>query len=538
MNLQTEIQEKRVAQLKVEVESDVLDRAKRTAARTLAKRVNIPGFRKGKAPYDIIARYLGEGAILDEAIDELGPKVYREAIEEADLDPYGPGQLENIEGDGPLTFTFKVPLNPVIELGEYRAVRHPYEAPEITDERVEEVLQLMVSNQAKTEVKEGPAAPGDGVKINVHGFLQIDAAEADAEPAEASEEADAEGETPEAVDPDLDRELLFDQHDWAFVLGEEVREPMPGFSAALEGLTAGEERKFDLVFPTEGDDFDESLRGKTVNFEVTCEEVTSREVPELNDEFVKNLEEEEAETVDELREKIRADLEQSTRERAENEYAQAALDLVVEGASVDYPDAMIEDYIDDMVKNFEQQLSQQGLTLENFLSMTHTTQEALREQYRESAQRGLKRSLVLSELFNAEELAIQEAHISSEVKSRAIQLSRGNEQMRELFEQYLGGTQARRDIGLELMTRHTYNRLAAIARGEEPPTGPEPEPEPEPEPVVEAAAIEEPVVEAADVAEAEAAESAETLDAVAQEAVPATDDTQPEADTSEAAKEE
>ena len=485
MNLQTEIQEKRVAQLKVEVESDVLDRAKRDAARTLAKRVNIPGFRKGKAPYDIIARYLGEGAILDEAIDELGPKVYREAIEEADLDPYGPGQLENIEGEGALTFTFKVPLNPVIELGEYRAVRHPYEAPEITDQRVEEVLQLMVSNQAKTEVKEGPAAPGDGVKINVHGFLQIDAAE-DTEPAEASEEADSEGETPEVTDPDQDRELLFDQHDWAFVLGEEVREPMPGFSAALEGLTAGEERKFDLVFATEGDDFDELLRGKTVNFEVTCEEVTSREVPELNDEFVKNLEEEEAETVDALREKIRTDLEQSTRERAENEYAQAALDLVVEGATVDYPDAMIEDYIDDMVKNFEQQLSQQGLTLENFLSMTHTTREALREQYRESAKRGLKRSLVLSELFNAEELAIQDAHISSEVRSRAIQLSRGNEQMRELFEQYLGGAQARRDIGLELMTRHTYNRLAAIARGEEPPTGPEPEPEP----VVEATSVE------------------------------------------------
>jgi hypothetical protein len=180
---------------------------------------------------------------------------------------------------------------------------------------------------------------------------------------------------------------------------------------------------------------------------------------------------------------------------------------------------MVEDTIDDMVKNFEQQLSQQGLTLENFLGMSQTTQESLREQYRESAIRRIERSLVLGELYKAEELAVNDTHISSEVKNRANQLSRGDERMRDLFEQYLGGAQARRDIALDLMTRQTYARLAAIARGEEPPIGPAPEPEPEP-------AVEEAPAEEAPVAIAEAEETAGDAEAAAEHEQAAEEDKQ------------
>jgi trigger factor len=476
LNLQTELREKRIAQLKVQIESDVLEKAKREAARNLSKRFNIPGFRKGKAPYQMVVTYLGDAAIMEEAIDVLGPKVYKEALDQAELEPYGPGQLENIEGEKGLTLTFSVPLTPVVNLGDYRSLRHEYTAPEVTDERVEEALNFMVSNRAPTSVKEGPAVAGDGITIDLHGTLKP-----------------AEGETP--AEGESEEEPIFDQHGWQFVLGETIREPMPGFSAAVEGISAGETRTFELTFPSDSEDYDAMLHGRTVSFEVTCHEVSGRQVPELNDDFVKSLEQEGVETVEALRAKVRADLEETITNRTENEYASTVLDKLVEMASIEYPDAMVEDQIAHMLEDFKHQLSQQGMTLENFLKLSNTTEEDVRNRYRESAEKRIKRSLVLGELFQAEKLEVKEAHVTQAVKERAHELSRGNDQMRELFEQYLSST-GLRDLAIDLMTRQSYDRLIAIAKGEEPPIGPVAETVTEPEVAAPEAQSEEPVAEA------------------------------------------
>lgn len=494
MNAQTEILENRIAQIKVEVDTDTLEKAKRSAARDLSRRVNIPGFRKGKAPYNIITRYLGEGAILEEAIDKLGPEAYREALNDSDLEPYAPGQLENIEsGEGEsLVMIFTVPLAPTVELGEYRTVRHEYEAPELTDEQVEDVLKMLQSNKASTTVKEDAAVMGDQVKLDIYGELVA------TDDSEDEEDEDAESGT------------LFDQKNWAFVLGESVREPMPGFSEAVDGIAANETRTFDLVFPADDEDYEESLRGKTVNFTVTCHEVAAREVPALDDEFAKSVGEQDVETLEQLRDAIREDLVNNANARAEAEYADTVLDKMVEGATVEFPEVMVEETIDDMIQGFEQQLRQQGMDLEAYLKFSGMDEETLRKDYRESAQTRLKRSLVLGELVQAEGLELDDRAVAREIKRQARQFSNGNLEIQQIFEEYLGKSDGRRDISLRLLTEQAFERIVAIGKGEEPATGPIPfiEEEEEEEPVAEAIE-EEAVAEVVD-AVAEVIEEAET----------------------------
>ncbi len=515
LNAQTEILENRIAQIKVEVDSATLEKAKRTAARGLSQRVNIPGFRKGKAPYNIISRYLGEGAILEEAIDKLGPDVYREVLADSELEPYAPGQLESIDTgeDNTLVMVFSVPLTPVVELGEYREIRHEYEAPEVTEKQIEDVLEMMQNNKATTEVKDGPAEMGDQVKLDIHGAL----ADAD-KPAEVEEGDDDDDHD------DADGDLLFDEHNWIYALGESAREPMPGFSAAIEGMAANDTRTFELTFPADDEDYDESLRGKTVKFTVTCHEVSSRDVPALDDEFVRSLNEEGIDSIEALRAEIREDLQQNLAGRADSEYANTVLDKIVEGAHIEFPEIMVEETINDMIRSFENQLSQQGMDLPTYLQFSQMSEEDLRKDYRESAEMRLKRSLVLGELVNAEGLELDDRAVTQAVRRQARQFANGNPEIQQIFEEYLGRGDGRRDIALQLLTEQALSRIVAIGKGENPPSGPVPFEEDEVEAEAEA--------EAAAIAAAALAEVSEGSEAAAEDVSDADDAAEaPVADT-------
>ncbi len=483
MNVQTELLENRIAHLKVAIEDAELDKAKRQAARRLAQRVNIPGFRKGKAPYDIIIRYLGEGAVLEEAIDKLGPEIYREALENSELEPYGPGQLENIEDEGDLTFVFSVPLIPTVDLGDYRAVRCDYEPQEATDEMVDTVLKALQDRKAVIEPKDGPAADGDQVVLDIHGTLVPEEAEPEQPSAEDAEES-SDTEEPQEQQETED-EVLFNQKGWRFVLGDEDGDLMPGFSAAITGITAEEERPFELTFPAEDEDLDETMLGRTVRFTVTAQEISARHIPSINDDFAQQLDDYEVETLLDLRLKLREDLQARLDEQTASEYADKALTQIVEGTTIEYPELMVDEYIDGMIENFQEQLRQQNLTLQDFLNFNQMEMDALREQYREPAIERLKRSLVMGKLVEVEELDVDEALINREIKARSAQLSQGNPEMQGFFEQYFSAERGRRDLAINLLTQHTMTRLVAIAKGENPPVGLPPvedEPEMEPEP--------------------------------------------------------
>ncbi len=489
LNSQIEVLENRLAQIKVEVGAEALNKAKQSAARSLSQRVNIPGFRKGKAPYAIVQRYLGEGAILEEAIDQIGPELYGQVMQESDLEPYGPGQLENIETkeDG-LVLVFRVPLMPTVELGNYRDVRHEFTPPEVGDDEVAEVLRMMQNARAEVEAKDGPASAGDEVRLDIHGVLVT-----------------GEGDEQNAEIADLAREPLFDQKSWRLTLGDADREPIPGFYQAVEGITAGETRNFELTFPADDEDYEEALRGRTVAFTVNCHAVNVRRLPELDDEFARTFGDEDVQSLDDLRQKIREDLLAEKTARAQAEYADTVLDMMVAQAQIDYPEVMIDEHVDDLLHNLEHQLSRQGLDLPTFLRIRQMTEDQLRQEYREPAIARLKRSLVLREFVRREGLAVDGRAVDQEVKARAASLSRGNEQIRQIFEEYLGKEQSRLDISLELLTQQALERIAAIGRGENPDSGPVPFVEPQPAeqeaaPVEEGESVTEPTASEVDAA--------------------------------------
>jgi len=458
LNSQIEILENRLAQIRVEVGAEALNKAKQSAARTLSQRMNIPGFRKGKAPYSIVERYLGEGAILEEAIDQIGPELYSEVVRESGLEPYAPGQLENVENrDDGLVLVFRVPLVPVVTLGNYRDVRREFTPPEVSDEDVAGVLRMMQNSQAEVEAKEGPAAMGDEVRLEVHGVL-----------------VPREGDEANAEIADLAKKPLFEHMSWRMVLGDPEREPVPGFSQALEGIAAEETRSFELSFPDDDEDYEENLRGRAVAFTVKCHAVNIRKLPALDDEFARSLGEEGAETLDALREKIREDLLAEVTARAKAGYANAVLGMMVEQAKIEYPEIMVDEYVDGMLHDLEHELASQGLDLPTFLNIRQITEEELRQEYREPAVARLKYALVLRELVEQEGLEVDSRIVDQMVRTRAATLSRGNVEMQQVFEAYLGQEQSRRDLSVELLTQHALDRIMAIARGENPETGPVP----------------------------------------------------------------
>jgi len=461
LKLQTELLEKRMARLKVEVEAADLEQAKREAARRLASKVNIPGFRKGKAPQNIVARYLGEGAILEEAIDDLGPKLYNQALDETGLQPYASGSLEDIQTtDSGLTLIFTVPLVPSIDLGDYRSFRQEYTVPEVTDDMVDKAIQMMQESKAIIEPKHGPAALGDRVTMAIHGvILPVADDKASSETTQAPE-----GDTAAQDDGNA---VLFDEEKWTFILGDKDEEPIPGFSEAVIGIAPGEQRTFDLTIPGDPESgYEEYLLGRTVHFDVTCSEVSSRHMPALNDAFAQQISNGQVETLLQLRINTRENLAKTLQQRAEQDYAAKVLDSLVEQARLDYPDVMVEEYVDHMVQNLEQNLRQRGLTLKDFLKINKLDEATLRQQYRPQAEQRLKRSLVLGEIVGLENLSVTDTEIDAEIKQRSAIFAEGNEQMQQALEEYLGAELPRRNITLDMITDLAYRRLIAIAKGE------------------------------------------------------------------------
>ena len=168
MNIQTERIDNHQARITVEVEPERWQKAKKQAARGLSRRYKIPGFRKGKAPYSVIKRYVGEAPIIEEAMETMGNEVYREALESSDVDPYTAGNLEDFQLEPQPTYVFTVPLVPEVEPGDYRSVRVEYNEPEITDEDVDNTMRRLQQQEALVEEKDGPIAEGDRVTLDIH----------------------------------------------------------------------------------------------------------------------------------------------------------------------------------------------------------------------------------------------------------------------------------------------------------------------------------------------------------------------------------
>jgi trigger factor len=439
VNIETTINDTHQAEILVEIESERLEQEKRRAARKLARQVRIPGFRPGKAPYNIIARHLGEGQILNDALEQLVDVIYPEIIEEANIAPYGPGALEDIKLDAePPTANFIIPLAPEVELGEYKDLRKAYEPPVIGAEEIDEFMEEMRSIRAELEPVDRAAEEGDMVRVQINATIEGD------------EDPLINNQTYPVV---VDKEADDVSEEW----------PYPSFSRELLGLEKEAEKTTSYQFPDDHES--EELKGKTAEFSIEVLEVSARTLPEIDDDFAKSLGS--YETLDEYREDVQQHLESSRVRQYDSEYEDELLQSLIDNSSFKYPPEAVKDEIEVLQEQLEGRLGQQGLDLDTYKKSRSLDDEGLREELEPTAETRIQRSLILLEIAKAEAFELDQDRIQGEV-TQTLQMMTQNltkrEAQRQINQNVVSGitTQAVNNALVE----ETLQYLRKLASGE------------------------------------------------------------------------
>ena len=453
MNVQTEHLEGQTARFTVEIDQERLDQAKQKAARHIAKRVNIPGFRKGKVPYRILVQNGLEPQIEMDAIEELSQEIYRETLEQSDLEPYGPGAFEDYKAEPAPTFIYTVPLQPAVKLNDYLEVREEYTEPEVSDETVDDAMKRLQQQEALVEESQQPVAMGNQVTIDVHSEFADDAPE-------TAEESDDDEETPAAPEKGT---MFVHEHDAQVLLEEDEEVIIPGFKEQLIGANAGDELEFELTIPEDNDEY-EDVKGRKIHFHVSVKKVENITLPTLNDDFAARVTEDEEEplTLLQLRVRMRENIEADLKRRVHDAYASTVLGKMVEGADIAYPEAMVEDQIDSMINDLDNRLQQQGMNLETYMRVTGMTRDDLKEQYHENAEDSIKRSLVLREIIQVENLEASEERITERIDNMLVQFGDQAESLRAMFDT----PQMRNAMVNDILQEMVIDRVVAIGKGE------------------------------------------------------------------------
>jgi trigger factor len=501
LNVQTEHLENHTARITVDVDAEQINQAMRQAARQIAKKARIPGFRPGKAPFNVVVTMFGYEYVLGEALEKIGNDIYRQALDASGVKPYAPGNLENMD-EGGQKLTFIVPKQPEVELGDYRDVRVEHEPIEVTDDMLNRTIEKMRQDEALVEEVDRAAKLGDQVRFSHVAVTLLPTDNEDTEEADEDEDAEAAGEDADDVedskddidiedeieaaqrddndalgddlededDDDLDdddSEVILHEHNYEYRLYEdpEQEELFPGFADEVVDSVADDELVFQLEIPEDYDD--ENLAGRTLECEAHVEQVYSRIVPEWTDGLANRVSDGKSETMLELRINTRKDLEESAENLANRDVAMKALDKIIEGATVKYPEELVQDYITDLVETLEQNIKQQGLTLKDWYRITGQTENDLREQYRQAAVARAERALVMSEIVRQEKLTVSADDIDAEIDLMVTMF--GSDEQAAQFRQFFSSPQSRLNIQTDLLSNRAMDRLAAIAKGENPP---------------------------------------------------------------------
>ena len=471
MDIETRELENRQVEIQVNVPDDLLERAMHGAARQLSKKTRIKGFRPGKAPYQVVLTHFGEEYVFEEALERLSQDVYRSALDESELEPYAPGSFNEIVSREPLVLRYTVPLAPEVELGDYNAIRLPYEPASIDEEDVTRSLDELLERRALIEPKEGAAEKNDLVIVDIK-----------AELSEVEEDEEA---------------TLFDRKGMELIASDDTDWPMPGIADHLIGMKPGDEKNvahtFNEEYPVE------SLRERSATFTIVCQDVKSRTLPEWDDELAQSMGD--FNTVEDLQAKIRENLLIQAERSVDAEYSSRIVDQLVEEASISYPPVLLEDETNQLISEFEQQLSQQRLTLEDYIKIQQTTIEEIRTEFEPQARQRLDRGLALGKLVEVEELKVDEKDIDSRLDEMAQAWNEDADRVREA----LNSPASRRRLEVDLLTDKAIQFLMATAKGEDPRAVIE-QPEEVEEPAAEREALAETAAEA-EVAETEAAEA-------------------------------
>ncbi|ECO7679826.1 trigger factor [Listeria monocytogenes] len=387
MSVKWEKQEGNVGKLTFEIEQEKVKEGLDRAFIKVRKTLNVPGFRKGKVPRQIFNQRFGEEALFQDALDILLPEVYSAAIDEAGIDPVDTPQvnIESMEKGETWVLTAEVTVKPEVKLGDYKGLEVEKRETELTTEELEAELKQLQERQAELVVKEdAPAENGDTVILDFEGFKD----------GVAFEGGQAEN------------------HSLELGSGQFI----PGFEEKLVGLKAGDEADIELTFPEEY--HAEDLAGQPVVFKVKLHEIKTKEVPALDDELAKDIDEE-VETLDELKEKISKRLQEAKEESVAQAKQEEVIAKAVENAEVDIPHAMVHHEADHLMNHFAQDLQAQGLTPELYYQFTGQTEEAMHAQMEKDAEKRVKMNLVLEAIAEAENIEPTEEAIDEEISTLA-----------------------------------------------------------------------------------------------------------------------
>lgn len=387
MSTKWEKSEGNVGVLTIEVDAKEVNNSIDAAFKKVVKTINVPGFRKGKMPRPLFEQRFGIESLYQDALDIILPKAYGEAIDEAGIFPVAHPEIdiEKFEKGQNLIFTAKVTVKPEVKLGDYKGLAVEKVETTVTDEDVENEVKALQERQAELVVKEeGTVADGDTAVIDFEGFVDGEAFEG------------GKGEN------------------YSLAIGSGTF--IPGFEEQVIGLKSGDSKEVEVSFPEEYHAAE--LAGKPATFNVTIHEIKTKELPELNDEFAKDADEE-VTTLDELKTKLRTNLEEGKKHEAEHKVRDEVVELAAANAEIDIPEAMIDTELDRMVREFEQRLSQQGMNLELYYQFTGTDADKLKEQMKEDAQKRVRINLVLEAIIEAENIEVTEEEVTAEVEKMA-----------------------------------------------------------------------------------------------------------------------
>ena len=389
---------KNEVKLSFTVEAERFEDAMKKVYTKTAKYFNIPGFRKGKAPMQLVERQYGSEIFYEDAFNELAPEVYDAAIKENNIEAVSKPDIDitQMEKGKDLIFTATVQTKPEVELGKYKGIEIKKIEYNVSDEDINHELgHMQERNSRLVSIDDRPVENGDTTVIDFEGSI-------DGVPFEGGK---AEG-----------HELEIGSNTF-----------IPGFEEQIIGMKIDEEKDINVKFPDEY--FSKDLAGKDAVFKIKLHEIKKKELPKLDDEFAKDVSE--FDTLDELKKSIKEKIETENKNKEKYETEEEAIKTVCDNTELDIPNGMIEMEIDNMIKDIEARLSYQGLKLEQYLQMIGKTENEMRKEFEEQANKSVKSRLVLEAIVKAEDLKAEDEEITEKLKEMAKQYNKDEKELLE-----------------------------------------------------------------------------------------------------------
>lgn len=427
----TEKLEHSVVALTIEVSKQEMEAAKEKVYKKTGKNITVPGFRKGKAPRKMIEKLYGEGVFFEDAFNDLYPEAMDMAIKESGAQPVGRADVElgDMPEDGGVTFIAKVPVEPEVEISNYKGVEAEKETVKVLAADVKAEINRMAERNARTQTVERKAKKNDTLDIDFEGFVD----------GVAFEGGKAE------------------HHSLTLGSGTFI----PGFEDQLIGAKAGDDKDVTVTFPEEY--HAEDLAGKEAVFKCKVHKVEETILPELDDEFAKDVSET-AETMEDLKKEISDRLKAERQQTADREFEEKVLDVVLENMQADVPEAMFESQLDSIVQDFGYRVQMQGMQLEQYLQMNQMTMENFRAMFRPQAERQVKVRLALQKIAEIENLTASDEEVDAEYAKMAEQYNMELDQIKQAVSADVIRDDLKINTALSFLTKNAKAKKKSAAK--------------------------------------------------------------------------